>query len=216
MRSWVNPSNLGASSVKWDIIELYLPVLNVGEQMSHCKTSGFIPKGIWGIISLCCVIQDTGTWLLDGADFGLCITRGFLGQRGLERIPICASLTHCGQVGYRAAATRLPGPRELICSWLKNAYRDVFVHGGDVPLPRLRTGWEEWEWAFFEVTSVFTQPHPFDKQTLGGSWNLLMLHKGASATTCKSQNQNKKLLLMWSNFSELFVLVIIEEISTVA
>lgn len=37
MRSWVNPSNLGASCVKWDIIELCLPVLNVGELMSHCK-----------------------------------------------------------------------------------------------------------------------------------------------------------------------------------
>lgn len=69
---------------------------------------------------------------------------------------------------------------------------------------------------FFEVTSVFTQPHPFDKQTLEGSWNLLVLHEGASVTMCKSQNQNKKLLLMWANFPGLFVLVITEEISTVA
>lgn len=90
------------------------------------------------------------------------------------------------------------------------------VQSGDVPLPRPRTNWEEWEWAFFEVTSVFTQPHPFDKQTLEGSWNLLVLHEGASVTMCKSQNQNKKLLLMWANFPGLFVLVITEEISTVA
>lgn len=81
-------------------------------------------------------------------------------------------------------------PTELICCCLENAYRDVIVHGGDILLPRLRTEWEEWEWAFFEVTSVFTQAHPFGKQTL----KLLVLHQGASVTTCKSQNQNKKLL----------------------
>lgn len=48
-------------------------------------------------------------------------------------------------------------------------------------------------------------------------WEGVETYSGLSVPTCKSQNQNKKkLLLMWSNFSGLFVSVTIEEISTVA
>lgn len=54
MRSWVNPSTLGASSVKWDITELCLPVLDVGEQMSLPGLQGSFLKESGGLFLVLC------------------------------------------------------------------------------------------------------------------------------------------------------------------
>lgn len=85
------------------------------------------------------------------------------------------------------AATGLLAPSYLMSSWLENAHRNVAVHVRYFQLPRLSTEWEEWEWDY-EVTSVLKQPQCFDKQTLEGSLNPLMVDEGASVTTCKSQD----------------------------
>lgn len=88
-------------------------------------------------------------------------------------------------------------------SWFKDAHWNMAMHGGYFPFPRLSTAWEEWEWVFW---SDFSFKPAFDKQTLEGSWNPLVLDEGASVTMWKSQKSKfkKKIFPMWYDLPGLF------------